>query len=657
MTGRGRLAGLVLISVAALCLSFALVVTWRVHRVLRQTSAAIEAEQSFEAEVSPLSLAAGSRFDWIAPPAVFSAGAVYQGRLYLCGPSGLYVYSDSGELFHVYRVGRQLPPAPLVSLATGSLTDSGRFELLIATSGAGVLAFDGAHFRQILALASGRPVEHGQRDPEANDITALLPLGSGRLLLGTGKRGLLVYDGRRIRYFHSTLRNLYITALAGSESDLWIGTFNQGLYHWKGGETTHLDESQGLPDLHINAIALSSGAAYVATPVGIAEITLSGMQRVLAKGVFAQSVYSDGKSLTVGTIEQGILTIPLTSPGQSRRPIAAAEPVPDEATGSIRQIFRSGDSLYALAEDGLYERSGETTSWHKTLQPAPSMLTDRNISALAVDPGGRLWVGFFDRGLDIVSPSLDRASHVENSHIYCVNRIIPDPVHHTVNVATANGLAVFDSDGRERSLLNRSDGLIAEHVTDVALYRGGMAIATPAGLTFMDSTGAHSLYVFQGLVNNHVYALGARGNRLIAGTLGGVSILDSDSVTRNLTASIGGLRHNWITAVVPVDDGWLVGTYGAGVQHLGSDNRFEPTEATLAGVEVNPNAMIVTPDHVLAGTLGRGMMVFNRKTSRWRTIDSGLPSLNVTAFAASGDTLYIGTDNGFVKIPEERLNE
>ena len=48
-----------------------------------------------------------------------------------------------------------------------------------------------------------------------------------------------------------------------------------------------------------------------------------------------------------------------------------------------------------------------------------------------------------------------------------------------------------------------------------------MALATPAGITFLDESGAHSIYAFQGLVNNHVYALGADGDKLVAGTLGG----------------------------------------------------------------------------------------------------------------------------------------
>jgi hypothetical protein len=659
MKPRRRFVAVVLIAVTAFCLAFAVVVAFHVHRVLRQTSAAINAEENFAVDVRSLNISTGSRFDWIAAPAVFSAGAPFQGKLYLCGPSGLYEYSNTGELLHVYRVGQQLPVAPLVTLATGVLSDSSQPELLIATSGAGVLAFDGTHFRQIAALAS---TGHGALDTDANTITALLPLTSGRLLLGTAKRGLLVYDGKRTRYFHATLKNLYVTALAGTESELWIGTLNHGLYHWLGGETTQIDEAAGLPDLHINAIALGDSAAYIATPVGVAEIVQGRVQRVLAKGVFAQAVYRETKSLTIGSIDQGIVTMPLATASQALRPIggariAAESTTPNEAASSILQIFASGDALYAVAQDGLYERGAESAGWRKALAPAPSMLTDRNISALAVDSSGRLWVGYFDRGLDIVSPSLDRATHVENGHVYCVNRIVPDAARRTVDIATANGLAVFDADGRERAVMTRSDGLIAEHVTDVALYRGGMAIATPAGLTFMDSTGAHSLYAFQGLVNNHVYALGTRGDRLLAGTLGGLSILDTDSVTRNLTTATSGLRHNWITAVVSVDDGWFVGTYGAGVEHLGSDNHFETTEASISGVEVNPNAMLVTPGHVLAGTLGNGLLVYNRRTSRWRTIATGLPSLNVTAFASSGGTLYIGTDNGLVKIPEDRLDE
>jgi hypothetical protein len=653
-----RLVAAVAVALSGLGLFAAAFVAWKVHTTLHHLSAVVESEDTFTAQVRPVNLNAGSRFDWIAPPAVFTSGAVFDGHLYLAGPAGLFEYSNRGDLQHIYRVGQQLPTAPLGSIATGTLSDAHQPELLIATEGAGVLAFDGAHFRQIEAIAG----QHSRAAEPANTITALLPLASGRLLLGTAKLGLLVYDGRSISPFHSSLKNIYITALTGSESELWIGTLNDGVYHWQGGEAQPI---AGLPDPHVNAIAQGEDAAYIATPVGVAEVAQGQVRRVIGNGVFAQAIAldgtKDGVKLAVGTIDQGLMTLPIGTIGARAGPGDSIS-IPGEnaaaEAGAIAQIFAAAGNLYAVAQSGLYQREGNSgEGWREVIAPQPSMLVDLNISALAVDEQSRLWVGYFDRGLDIVSASRDRATHIENGHVYCVNRILTQPQRHLVNVATANGLAIFDAEGREREVMGKAAGLIADHVTDVALYRGGLAVATPAGLTFLDDTGAHSLYAFQGLVNNHVYALGMRGDRLLAGTLGGISVLDHDAVTHNFTTATSALKHNWITAVVPVDDGWYVGTYGAGIEHLTADSHFEPTEATQPGVEVNPNAMLVTPDHILAGTLGSGLMVYNRRSQRWKTIVTGLPSLNVTAFATAAGTIYIGTGNGLVAIQEERLDE
>jgi ligand-binding sensor domain-containing protein len=163
------------------------------------------------------------------------------------------------------------------------------------------------------------------------------------------------------------------------------------------------------------------------------------------------------------------------------------------------------------------------------------------------------------------------------------------------------------------------------------------------------------LYAFQGLVNNHVYALGASGDRLVAGTLGGISLLNAGSVRRNLTTATSGLKHNWITGVVAVGDEWLVGTYGAGVLRLAADGSVSSTEATRMGTVVNPTAMAADGRMVLAGTLGQGLLVSDAAGVRWRTITAGLPSLNVTALAIRNGVVYVGTENGLVKIAEEKL--
>ena len=216
-----------------------------------------------------------------------------------------------------------------------------------------------------------------------------------------------------------------------------------------------------------------------------------------------------------------------------------------------------------------------------------------------------------------------------------MNRILPDPKTASIDVATANGLVRFDNSGSEQQVLTRADGLIADHVTDVATYRDGLALATPAGLTFLDASGARSMYAFHGLVNNHVYALGVSGDELMAGTLGGLSVLNKGDVTVNYTTTSSNLKHNWITAVVPVGSEWMVGTYGAGVLGLDGSGHFHSFETGSGEFEVNPNAMLVTPSYVLAGTLGQGLYVYDRQSERWSVIRDGLPSSNVTALAVA----------------------
>jgi ligand-binding sensor domain-containing protein len=70
---------------------------------------------------------------------------------------------------------------------------------------------------------------------------------------------------------------------------------------------------------------------------------------------------------------------------------------------------------------------------------------------------------------------------------------------------------------------------------------------------------------------------------------------------------------------------------------------------------VNPNALYATTSHIYAGTLGNGMLVYSIATGRWSAIVTGLPSLNVTAFAARAGEIYIGTENGLVRMPEANL--
>lgn len=628
--------------VVAIALVLALASAGYVYRQANRAlqRAAREVRSSNETEVTRRKLApfAGG-FEWISAPAAFSGAAVFQGDFWLCGASGLFRFDSHGNLIKHYRPGQELPTAALVRVTSGALRDSKTPELLLATTGEGILAFNGTDFRQILPA-----------DSDARSVTALLPLSSGQLLLGTRKHGVLVYDGEKLRAFHPSLSGLHVTELAGNESDFWVGTQDRGAVHWQAGRTETFSDANGLPDPQVFSIALAGDKAFIGTAAGVAEFDSGRFVRVIAPGTFARTLYATDSFVLAGGSGEGITEINLEQARRLPGPPRAANPVSD-----AHQIFAQGQTLYAVTPGALYSRESRRAGWRRVLSPEAAQLADANVSALAVDGGKRLWVGYFDRGLDILTPDLRQASHIEDDNVFCVNRIVPNPGSGAMAVATANGLVLFDQLGRKKQVLGRSDGLMADHVTDAALYGSGMVLATPAGLTFMDSAGPRSLYAFHGLVNNHVYTVAAAGREVVAGTLGGISVLENENVAANYTVTTHGLTHNWISALVRVDNDWMVGTYGGGIVRLLSTGRFEGFDIATGKFEVYPNAMLATDRHVLAGTLGKGLYVYNRSSNRWTVIMQGLPSLTVTALAAGDGYIYVGTDNGLVRILEQNL--
>ena len=638
------------LGIAAAFLFVAAAFVWRTDRVLRNTDRSITASQFLPITTQVFVPPPNPGFEALSAPAFFRSAAAFRGRIYLSGSGGLFVYADDGSLQHIYRPGIDLPAVPLGNLAIATVAGNNAPELLIATAGEGVLAFDGHRLRQIRPAVA-----------ENRNVTALLALSSGRLLLGTAKSGLLVFDGKTLQRFHPTTSNLYITALAGTESDLWIGTLDSGLIHWRGGQAKTISEADGLPDRRVESIAVGESGVYAATPAGVAELRGGRITRVLAHGNYAHTLLITPEALFVGQLEGGIVQADFSSvegTASTRRAIAAHAdsnaPSPQQSDAPIEQFFRIGDTPYAVSGNQLL-RSESGNEWRGILQDNNALLTDGNISSLMVASDGRIWIGYFDRGLDILPATGGPPVHIENAHVFCVNRILENPRQGTVAVATANGLVLFDRDGRQKQVLMRDSGLIASHVTDVAIYGDGLAAGTPAGITFLDSSGPHSLYAFQGLVNNHVYALGTSGNGLLAGTLGGISLISGGEVRRSFNTANSGLKANWTTALVPLGADWLAGTYGAGIFRIDADGSVSPTEATAQGTVINPGAMVSDGRLVLAGTLGKGLLVGDAGGTRWQTVTAGLPSLNVTALAVRNGIVYVGTDNGLVKIAEDKL--
>jgi hypothetical protein len=644
-----------------LILAFAGAVVFRVHRALTRATQTVSSQGKLAFTLRTLDTqhTSNATAELLAAQPDYTSGAFLAGNLYLAGPTGLTVVTPEGAPRKTLRTGFELPVSPIVSSASGHLRGTSGPQLLFATNGAGLLlleptAGDAPTLRQLLP-----------ENPEARDLTAVAALPTGDLLLGTRNNGVLLYNGNSLVPLRFSLpainpSSLQITALVAVDaSSFLIGTRNAGVFYSHAGTVEQITTVSGLPDNEIESIVLSPTSlhAFVGTPVGTAELDLSAQPiralRTLGKGLFSHALAVDGQQLSIGTLDQGIQPIPFDDrPHLHNISLSLGSAA---SASRIDAFLATPGSLYALSDGQLLRRSGN--GWTVALTAASPALTDRNISALAFASDGTLYIGYFDHGIDLLS-SEGSIRHLEDDHLFCINRLALDPARQTIAAATADGLVLFDGHGTPRQTLMRRDGLISDHVNDVVFTDSGTVLATPAGITFLGPAGAESLYAFQGLVNNHVYALASSG-QLLAGTLGGLSVLNGGKIQRNLTVSNSTLKHNWITALLPLPDHkFLVGTYGAGLTTLDSQDHFSPIELPAnapRNLVINPNALFATATHLYAGTLGHGMLVYSNTTGRWSAITAGLPSLNVTAFAARNGQVYIGTENGLVRRSEASL--
>src|SRR5579864_5602207 len=325
----GAVAGIAILGTAI----FGGRIVWRARGAWRESARRVAEESSLRFTDRTLDAVLPAGLESVGAPAVFTDAIGFNGHFYIAGPAGLAQYDD-GVLTAQFRPGMELPPAPIVALATGIAGDSHSPELWIATAGEGLVAFDGRRFRQIRA-----------EDANTRKLTSLRALDTGRILMGTEKSGILLYDGRELKPFHESLAGIHVTALAGDEANLWIGTIDRGLLHWKAGALETIDGE--LPDKQILSIALEGETVYAGTGLGVAEIRNDRVARVLAPGYFAQSLLAGEGKLWIGTLDEGMVSVPLVTAGaRPGREAQASASVCEEC--SIRKILRVDGEIYAL---------------------------------------------------------------------------------------------------------------------------------------------------------------------------------------------------------------------------------------------------------------------------------------------------------------------
>ena len=599
------------------------------------------------------------------------AAIEFNGETYLATSGGLIALEGNDTVKRRYTTFDGLPENDLTALAVF------RNRLFIGTASAGMIAFDGSAF-----------AGYEFKKPKATRVSVLRATDT-ELLIGTLDGGLFEYDGERFsRRLNSATGADFsrVTALLDVDSRLYIGTQDRGLYIWREAHIDHLDTHTGLPSPHVTALSIlpskleDEGVIAAATDFGVVAIGGDNEVKPISDRPNISSLaVSDGR-LWAGLFTGGVLDIankiagdkPSSSVGSASLAEAAGLPQSSPAV-----VAAHDGRLWALTREGAFARD-ESSDGPAFDRVAGSLVAEGVISAghitgLAMDGMNRLWVGYFDRGIDTIAPGTsERLSHIEDDRVREVNFIAFDREGDRTFAATSRGLVSFDGRLNQTIFTREKNGLINDSIAHITFADAGpsyqastnpvinspservIVLATAGGLTEVYGGRARSLTAFHGLASNHLYTSAAVGSRLFVGSLAGLVELEGLRVVRTYKTSNSRLSHDWVSAIAETNGTLYVGTNGGGVDALLPTGEWLNFADELGGFEVNQNAMHADGERVYVGTSDRGLLVYNTRDRRWTRISAGLASQNVTAITSDDEFVYVGTLNGLVRI-EKRV--
>ncbi len=623
---------------------------WSTWRIAQEVRLAAEVAGRVEARSTPLEPPDMEGVTLWLDTKQFTALTAFRGQLYAATGGGLVVLSDNGTPLRRLTTADGLPDNDLTALAVF------RDRLFIGTRTAGLVEYDGVHL-----------IRHEFRKPPAVHVSSLLSTPD-LLVIGLLDGGLYDYDGVQFARRFQPPRAAPITgvtALHAVGKRLLIGTVANGLFIWREGELKHFPLAQGLPSPHVTAFAGQEDRLYVATDAGVVRLTKDEQLEPVSRQPNVCSLVEYGGKLYAGLVVGGVVEVqpPGRPAGRAMRLLSASAGV----AAPQRQVRLAvvGDRLLALTQAGLHTvrpKGDGGFEWRRFDRPnlVEGNLASGHVTSLAFDATGRLWVGTFEQGLDILDPDTGTLlRHVQDETVREINHLCATSRLAPMLAATSGGLVAFDVAGKVvRRYDAKAAALVGNAVSHVCPLGSGdgraLAVSTSKGLTIFQGSIGRSLTAFHGLPSNYLYCCETLNSRVYVGTLGGLAELDGLRVVRTWRTDNSTLPVNWINALLAVEETLYIGTYGGGVCALrptGDVVRFPETK----GCEVNLNALATDGDRLYVGTLDRGLLIYDIRRRRWHTWRDGLPSTNVTALAVRPDAIFVGTSGGIARIAKRRF--
>jgi hypothetical protein len=480
-------------------------------------------------------------------------------------------------------------------------------------------------------------------------VRALAEDPSGILWIGA-REGLF-----RIGFTERTMTRLHpspVRSVAIAEGGRVVSGGETGLFVTQGGVTTS-PKMEGLEAAWVEEVLIFNRRIHAVTPIGLLAERGDGVVAPVASGSNLGSIASNGESL-FGTADPPDPSLRRFDPDLRLRM--------EQLPFAVRRVFHVGDRVLADTAKGIAELSSD--GWRIVLgRRHDGGFGNAHVGALAVHRD-RIVAGFFDGGLaELVpgppdgtpglpaAPTSDppmvlRELATESSHkVWAVNALLD--AGGVLHVASLRGAFRFDG---TRFLPVEGSGA----AFSLARTASGVAIGYGEGVLLPERK---LLSAFHGLPGNQATALASAARGLLVGTPSGLGYVEDLKVKWRVASGEGRLPHPWVTAILPLKDDVLVGTYGGGLVRrtgaLSDAGDWRPFPET-AGLKVNTGCLVVANGRVYAGTDGTGLFRLTLDGTRFERLKLALPSQRVTALVAKDDLLYIGTDEGLTRWSVER---
>jgi ligand-binding sensor domain-containing protein len=477
---------------------------------------------------------------------------------------------------------------------------------------------------------------------------------------------------------------------------LWIGTIGGGLVEFKNGELKNYQKNDGLSDNHINDLLedSSTSSIWIATDRGLDRLDSNGLKRYSTEDGLPENWI-----LSFSEIQEGSFFI-VTHSGEVMQVIydpysPLFKSLPMDLEGKTNSVVFPATSTLWLVQDGIELIQLNLISG-KLISQTPLNLDD-DLQGF-VPNGSNQFMTFSKNGevqvIDQRFTFIDDFSDISTQDLGVVYS------HPEMGLFFANdqGLYLWN---------NIRDGYVVQELMDFESYGIQYAISL-----FVDDmkriwvgTFGQGIWILEneeiihysektGLINDNVLSISGNDNRVWIGTLGGISVFNTQSQRIELEKpkSMEGLKDIYVYTVLALKDKIWFGTEGNGLicfennayttfsshedfksiysivcmdstvwfsSKNGKLNQIfgdsiESYSITAGDKPVELSTLLASNDTSLWFLYDRGLGLFNPRTGKYYLFDDkyGLTNFNynyLNTLSADSNALWLGLENQLVK--------